>query len=113
MSIQSKYGFKSIQLDLLILVDSNQFNWILSNSFGVNLIAVTKKEEVFFCPFSNCEEPLETLFDVYEHMMIVLEIMSMKKAIAASKSQPTSELRQMLCTPRNTLLKAKSDSGYE
>merc|ERR1711988_1661087 len=35
----------------------------------------------------------------------------MKKAIAASKSQPTSELRQMLCTPRNTLLKAKSDSG--
>ena len=56
---------------------------------------------------------METLFDVYEHMMIVLEIMSMKKAIAASKSQPTSELRQMLCTPRNTLLKAKSDSGYE
>ena len=46
-------------------------------------------------------------------MMIVLEIMSMKKTTAASKSLPTSELRQMLGTPRKTLLKAKFDSGYE
>ena len=80
----------------------------------VNILSfsVTKKEEVFFCPFSNCEEPLETLFDVYEHLMIILEIMNTKRATAASKSLTTSELRQMLGTPRKTLLKAKSDSGY-
>ena len=83
------------------------------NFWSIFSFSVTKKEEVFFCPFSNCEEPLETLFDVYEHLMIILEIMNTKRATAASKSLTTSELRQMLGTPRKTLLKAKSDSGYE
>ena len=83
------------------------------NFWSIFSFSVTKKEEVFFCPFSNCEEPLETLFDVYEHLMIILEIMNTKRATAASKSLSTSELRQMLGTPRKTLLKAKSDSGYE